>query len=43
MSGGQHNPMQILKDWVLYLRIGNDPTPGAWAEVHDELDRMPEA
>ena len=43
MSDAEINAMQILKNWVLTLRIGNDPTPEAWTEVHEELDRMPEA
>ena len=43
MSDAEHNAVQILKRWVLNLRIGNDPTPDAWTEIHDEVDRMPEA
>ena len=43
MSDAQHNAMQILKHWVLNLRVGNDPTPEAWAEVREKIALMPEA
>jgi hypothetical protein len=42
MSDAEHNAMQILKSWVLGLRIGNDPTPGAWTEIRVSIDRLPE-
>ena len=35
--------MQILNRWVLNLRVGNDPTPEAWTEIQEEIDRRPEA
>ena len=43
MPDSRQSAMQILKGWVLNLRLGNDPTPEAWTTVHRELDRMPEA
>ena len=43
MNHAQYNAMQLLKDWVLNLRIGNDPTPQAWAEVRAMIDGMPDA
>jgi hypothetical protein len=33
-----YNAMQILKNWVLNLQAGDDPTPEAWGEIHEEVD-----
>ena len=43
MNVAQYNAMQLLKHWVLTLRIGNDPTPEAWVEVHAVIERLPNA
>ena len=42
MSDAQHNATQILKRWVLDLQLGNGPTPEAWTEIRETIDRMPE-
>ncbi len=42
MSDAEHTALQILKSWVLNLRVGNDPAPKAWAEIRKSIDRMPE-
>ena len=43
MSDAQLDVMTILKHWVLILRLGNNPSPEALAEIRSSIARMPEA
>ena len=43
MSDPQQNAIEILKHWVLNLRVGNDPTPEVWNEIRQAIAELPDA